>query len=152
MNPLNHEGNKAQEASKMLRLAPTDLAHLENGTPNPLREAVILLARFAQSSPASGRFEDAFSSYSEGAAATHALFRLGRTSLDFLERDFLTCEAKEIEFLRGELAAFEALAPKTPEERVADAYWQAMEKLSAAGLDFEALLDYHCQSDGNTEL
>ena len=36
---------------------------------------------------------------------------------------------------------------RTQAERVADAYWQAMELLNAAGLGFDHLLDYHCEKE-----
>jgi hypothetical protein len=97
------------------------------------------------------RFGDSFSSFSESVADTNAVFRLCRTALDFLEADFRASEAENVGFMRRETAKLEAMAPKTPEERVADAYWTAMEQLNAAGLDFDSLASYHDQKDGEVE-
>ncbi len=56
-----------------------------------------------------GRFS--FCSYSESAAQLRAAFQVLRRSLDFLEADFLACEAEQLDFLRGEVAKFEAMRP-----------------------------------------
>lgn len=108
------------EKSRVGIFARVDLALLEKGNDAPalLEKAANALIEMASNGPHYvtengdlGRFE--FSSYSRTARDVRAVFRLCRVALDFLEADFLACEAEEIQHLRRELAAFEQMRGQT---------------------------------------
>ncbi len=78
------------------------------GVPCLLANATKSLIELAQKE-CGHRFGDSFFSYSESIAETRAAFRFCRAALDFLEADFLAAELDQLEFLRGQVAAIEAM-------------------------------------------
>lgn len=99
---------------------PDDLAFLDasNDVPLHLEQAAKMLLAFVQSEPEYdnpnpdfGRFT--FTSYAQNAVQTRAAFRVCRLALDFLEADYLACEAEEIAHVREQLNTLELLRGQT---------------------------------------
>ncbi|MBW3636067.1 MAG: hypothetical protein KY445_06325 [Armatimonadetes bacterium] len=79
-----------------------------------------------------------------------AAIKTGLVGLEWIVEQFNEEMEGEAEHHRKQVEGFLLLkveTPKTSTESVADAYWMAMERLNAAGLDFGALVEYHHTKD-----
>jgi hypothetical protein len=98
--------------------APADLAHFAAlshlKAPDSFNHLAIGLIRLAQE-PGEFGYGDgteghfSFCNYAQSAVETRALLRLTRAALDYLEADYLACEAAQMHDCRNDLATFEAL-------------------------------------------
>lgn len=111
---------QGDETQGPLLFSSDDLAVLDasNDVPLHLEQAAKMLLAFVQSEPEYdnpnpdfGRFT--FTSYAQTAVQTRAAFRVCRLALDFLEADYLACEAEEIAHVREQLNTLELLRGQT---------------------------------------
>ena len=164
---MNNETNDAlgveevQETSALAAgiFSPSDLALLRTSSdaPNELEGATNLLYSLAISDPVYGVKGDpqfgrfSFSDFGKSVLQVAAMFRVSRAALDFLELDFQATAREDAKFYHSYVVTLNKAQGKTPQEQIADLYWQVAESLSAAGLTFEALVEYHAQGDGEVK-